>query len=116
MHVNQIVVQTDILSVLENRAATWSKMVRIVALMVMFVKNLKTKVKQRKSDVIRVVRRLQHSHISDDCKHPILLPRKGKVSDLIIKHCIGKVVQGGHGFTLNEIEELDTAQLVPVLL
>ena len=109
MHVNQIVVQTDILSVLENRAATWSKMVRIVALMVLFVKNLKTKVKQRKSDVIRVVRRLQHSHISDDCKHPILLPRKGKVSDLIIKHCIGKVVQGGHGFTLNEIEELDTA-------
>ena len=30
--------------------------------------------------------RLQNSHISDDCKHPILLRKKGKVSDLIIKH------------------------------
>ena len=36
------------------------------------------------SNVIRVGGRLQSSHISDDCKHPILLPRKGKVSDLII--------------------------------
>ena len=28
------------------------------------------------SDVICVGGRLQNSHISDDCKHPILLPRK----------------------------------------
>ena len=55
------------------------------------------------SDVIRVGGRLQNSHISDDCKHPILLPRKGKVSDLIIKHCCSKVAYGGRGFTLNEI-------------
>ena len=48
MHVNQIVVQTDVLSVLENHASTWSKMVRIVALIMLFVKNLKTKIKQRK--------------------------------------------------------------------
>ena len=56
------------------------------------------------SDVIRVGGRLQNSHISDDCKHPILLPRKGKVSDLIIKHCHSKVAHGGRGFTLNEIQ------------
>ena len=31
------------------------------------------------SNVIRVGGRLQNSYISDDCKHPILLPRKGKV-------------------------------------
>ena len=48
VHVNQIVVRTDFLSVLENHASTWSKMVRIVALMMLFVKNLKTKIKQRK--------------------------------------------------------------------
>ena len=30
------------------------------------------------SDVICVGGRLQNSHISDDCKHPILLPRKKK--------------------------------------
>ena len=55
------------------------------------------------SDVIRVGGRLQSSRISDDCKHPILLSRKGKGSDLIIKHCHGNVAHGGCGFTLNEI-------------
>ena len=55
------------------------------------------------SDVICVGGRLQSSHISDDSKHPILLPRKGKVSDLIIKHCYRNVADGGFGFTLNEI-------------
>ena len=54
-------------------------------------------------DVICVGGRLQSSHISDDCKHPILLPRKGKVSDLIIKHCHSNVAHGGRGFTLNEM-------------
>ena len=48
VHVNQIVVQTDILSVLENHASTCTKMVRIIALMMQFVKKLKTKIKQRK--------------------------------------------------------------------
>ena len=32
------------------------------------------------SDVIRVGRRLQTSHIIDDCQHQIQLPKKGKVS------------------------------------
>ena len=49
VHVNEIVVQTDVFfSVLENHASTWSEMVRIVALMMLFVKNLKTKIKQGK--------------------------------------------------------------------
>ena len=48
VHMNQIVVHTDVLSVLENRASTWSKMVRIVALMMLFVKKLRTKKKQGK--------------------------------------------------------------------
>ena len=54
--------------------------------------------------MIRVGGRLQNSYISDDCKHPILLPRKGKVSELIIKHWHSKVAHGGSGFTLNEIQ------------
>ena len=45
---NPIVVQTEVLSVLENHASTWSKMVRIVSLIMLFVKILKTKIKQRK--------------------------------------------------------------------
>ena len=55
------------------------------------------------SDVIRVGGRLQSLHVSDDCRHPILLPRKGKVSDLIIKHFHSNVAHGGRGFTLNEM-------------
>ena len=54
--------------------------------------------------MICVSARLQNSHISDDCKHPILLLRKGKVSDLIVKHCHSKVAHGGCDFTLNEIQ------------
>ena len=57
------------------------------------------------SDVINVGRRLQNFHVSDDWKHSILLPRKGKVSDLIIKHYHSKVANGGRGFTLNKIRE-----------
>ena len=48
VHVNQTVVQTDLLSFLENHASTWSKMVKIVALMILFAKKLKAKIKQRK--------------------------------------------------------------------
>ena len=48
VHVNQIVVHTDVLTVLENHASTWSKMVRIVALMMLFIRKLRTKKKQRK--------------------------------------------------------------------
>ena len=45
---NQIVVQIDVSSVLENHASTWSKMVRIIALLMLFVKKSKTEIKQRK--------------------------------------------------------------------
>ena len=47
MHINQIVAQTYVLSVLESHASIWSKLV-IIALMMLFVKNLKTKIKQGK--------------------------------------------------------------------
>ena len=66
--------------------------------------------------VIRVGGRLQNSHISDDCKHPMLLLRKGKVPDLIIKHCRSKVNHGGPAFILNEIRGARYWKLVPILL
>ena len=47
-HVNQIVVQTDLLLVLENHTSTWSNMVRIIALMMLFVKNVRPKIMQIK--------------------------------------------------------------------
>ena len=45
---NQMAVNTNVLLVLENRSSTWSKMARIVALMMLFVKKLRTKKRQRK--------------------------------------------------------------------
>ena len=55
------------------------------------------------SDVICVGgRNIKKSHISDDCKHQTLLPKKGKVSDPI-KHCHSHIAHGGCRFTLNEI-------------
>ena len=64
MHVNQIVVHTDVLSVLENHASTWSKMARIVGLMMLFVKNLRTKKKQRKISNIDYHNHDYHNHDS----------------------------------------------------
>ena len=46
--VTQRVAQTDVLSALANHASAWSKMVRIVALMMLFVKKLRTEKKQRR--------------------------------------------------------------------
>ena len=45
---NQIVVQTDLLLVQENHTSTWSNMVRIIALMMLFVKNVRLKIMQIK--------------------------------------------------------------------
>ena len=45
---NQMAVNTNVLLVLENRSSTWSNMARIVALMMLFVKKLRTKKRQRK--------------------------------------------------------------------
>ena len=55
------------------------------------------------TDKMLVGRRLKISYIRDDCKYPKLLPKKGKVSNLIKKHCHNKVAHGGREFTLNEI-------------
>ena len=56
------------------------------------------------TDKMLVGRRLKISYIRDDCKYPKLLPKKGKVSNLIKKHCHNKVAHGGREFTLNDIQ------------
>ena len=62
VHVNQIAVQTGALPVLENHSSNWSKMVRIVALMILFVKKLRTK-KNQKKIIISVTSNIDnHNH------------------------------------------------------
>ena len=102
---NQIVLQTDILSVLENHASTWSKMVRIVSLMMLFVKKLKTKIKQRKmitSDKVTttlitttmihesrmsLVKLVQQKHFKEEYKWLKLMKRKDSDSRGLNRKC-----------------------------
>ena len=35
--------------------------------------------------LIRVGGRLKHSHFNNSCKHPVLLPKQEKVTDLVLK-------------------------------
>ena len=46
---------------------------------------------------------LQNLYISDECKCPVLLSKKAKVSSLKIKHYLDKIGYGDRRLTLNEI-------------
>ena len=56
-----------------------------------------------KHGIIRVGGRLRRSGLSDECKHPIILPKKSKVTDLIVQWCHYNTAHCGRGITLNEI-------------
>ena len=54
--------------------------------------------------VVRVGGRLTYaSSLHYDIKHPIILPAKSHVTQLVIKHCHEKVEHQGRGMTVNEI-------------
>ena len=143
----------DVLAALENRMSDWSRMVRVVALVIKFKEILLSKIIQHsiirkvncgtllntslleeaKTRLIKVVQqrsfedelqclksvensndfnksldkrskishldpfldgdevisvrgRLEKSFLNNDCKHPILFPKVGKITDLLIKH------------------------------
>ena len=56
-----------------------------------------------KHGIIRVGGRLRRSGLSDECKHPIILPKKSKVTDLIVQWCHYNTAHSRRGITLNEI-------------
>ena len=56
-----------------------------------------------KDGIIRVRARLGNCFISNNCKHPILLPKDGKVATLIIQHHRKMAAHGGCGVTLHQI-------------
>ncbi|XP_027045048.1 uncharacterized protein LOC113672905, partial [Pocillopora damicornis] len=53
--------------------------------------------------VLRVGGRIQRGNFTDKTKFPVILPRKGDVTGLIIKHYHEKVQHEGRGMSLNEI-------------
>ena len=55
-----------------------------------------------KDGIIRPAGRLDNCFINSNCKHPVLLPKDGKVTTLIIQHH-KMAAHGGHCITLNQI-------------
>ena len=53
--------------------------------------------------ILRVGGRIRRSSLSYDAKHPIILPRKGHVTELIICHHHQIVEHQGRGITHNEV-------------
>ena len=53
--------------------------------------------------ILRVGGRLTRASVSFDVKHPAILPRKGHVTALIIRHYHRQIQHQGRGMTLNEL-------------
>ena len=52
---------------------------------------------------LRVGGRLTKANMSESVKHPIIFPRNGHLTTLLIRHFHAKVQHNGRGITLNEI-------------
>lgn len=53
--------------------------------------------------ILRIGGRLKHADISSAAKHPVILPKKGPVTSLIIAHCHHAVEHQGRGITHNHV-------------
>ena len=56
-----------------------------------------------KEGVLRVGGRIKHADASFDVKHPIILPRKGHITYLIVKYYHERIKHKGRGITLNAL-------------
>ena len=52
--------------------------------------------------LIRVGGRLQQSNLDEKIMHPVMLPKKGKLTEMIIRWCHQKTAHSGRNVTLNE--------------
>ncbi|XP_028517140.1 uncharacterized protein LOC110246561 [Exaiptasia diaphana] len=53
--------------------------------------------------VLRVGGRLKHSPMPEEIKHPAILPRKGQVTEMLLRHLHNKSDHQGRGVTVNEV-------------
>ena len=56
-------------------------------------------------DIIRVDGQIRRSGLNEEYMHPIILPKKSKVTKLIVKWCHLKAAYSGRDITLNEIKD-----------
>ena len=54
-------------------------------------------------EILRIGGRIRQASISSAVKHPVLLPKKGRISWLVVKDHHERTRHQGRGFTLNEI-------------
>ena len=55
--------------------------------------------------IIRVGGRIRRSELNEEYMHPIILPKKSKVTELVVKWCHLKAAHCGRGITLNKIRD-----------
>ena len=53
--------------------------------------------------ILRVGGRMNRAQLDMNVKHPIVLPKKCHVSELVIRHCHERVCHQGRGMTINEV-------------
>ena len=58
-----------------------------------------------KDGLLRVGGRIQRANVPEDVKHPIILPRKGHVTELLIRHHHHQFNHMGRGITHNELRQ-----------
>ncbi|KAK3748971.1 hypothetical protein QZH41_006839 [Actinostola sp. cb2023] len=57
-----------------------------------------------KEGLLRVGGRLRHASLPYEAKHPVIVPRKGHVTSMIIRHFHERTAHQGRGITHNEIK------------
>ena len=55
--------------------------------------------------LIRVSGRLQQSNLDGKVMHPVILPKKGKLTEMIIRWYHQKTAHSGRNVTINEIRK-----------
>ena len=57
------------------------------------------------NDILRVGGRLRRANISEVSKHPVILPRRSHITNLILQYCHQATKHQGSGMTHNEVRQ-----------
>lgn len=55
------------------------------------------------SGMLRVGGRIRKANLSDSLKNPVILPKAGHITELVLRHAHEKTHHSGRGLTLNEL-------------
>ena len=55
--------------------------------------------------IIRIGGRLKDSNLDEHLKFPIVLPKQGQITQMVLQWCHENIFHAGRGFTLNEVRQ-----------